>query len=200
MKILQIEQNSEEWFETRKGKITGSKLKDVVTKRGTAWKIGVYQLIADRIAVDADEEDPMERGHRLEKEAIEKFTEETGIPVEEGAFWVSDKNPNIAVSPDGVTDGDGAVEVKCLSSARHLQALIEETLPKEYKEQVLQYFIVNDDLQTVYTVFYDPRIQSKPYFVIPTHREDVAKDIEFLEEYQVNILAEVDKWVEKLTF
>ena len=57
MKTLKLEQNSDEWFEARKGRITGSKLKDIVTKRGSNTKIGVYQLIADRIAVDADDED-----------------------------------------------------------------------------------------------------------------------------------------------
>ena len=69
MKTIKIEQNSEEWIEVRKGKITGSKLGDITLKKGGGYKKGFYEIIADKVSIP-DEEDvpsnPMERGHYLE--------------------------------------------------------------------------------------------------------------------------------------
>ena len=75
--MIQKFQDKEEWLNARAGKITGSKLKDLIVKRGTGEKKGFYQLIADRVAIAPDGENPMDRGTRLEEEAIERFVKET---------------------------------------------------------------------------------------------------------------------------
>jgi hypothetical protein len=49
-----------------------------LSKRGTGKKIGFYALIAEKLGVYDDSEAPMERGARLEKEALERFEKETG--------------------------------------------------------------------------------------------------------------------------
>lgn len=201
MKKLNIKQNTEEWFEARRGKITGSTLKDIVVKRGTGKKIGFYRLIADRIAIDADGEDVMARGHRLEDEAIALFEEWYKVKTRKVGMWISDDNDNIAISPDAEVVGKPwAVEVKCLNSASHIQAVIEEKLPGDYVEQIMQYFIVNEKLKKVFVVFYDPRITAKPLYVIEVQREDYIDDIAKLKEYELKTLEEVDYWVEKLSF
>lgn len=202
MKILHLTPNSEEWLEARKGKITGSKLGDIVVKRGSGKKIGFYELIADRLAVDHDGENMMDRGHRLELEGIEKFESVTGKSmVKDVGICVSDFNENIAVSPDGLSeDHTEAVEVKCLSSPRHLQAVIENKVPAEYEMQILQYFIVIEALQSLYMVFYDPRIVSLPYHAIHVTRDALEVDIEKYKAYQIETLREVDEIVERLAF
>lgn len=206
MKILKLEQNTEEWFDTRKGKITGSKLKNIVPLRGTAKKIGFYELLADRLATSetGEPEDARERGHRLEPEAIKLFSEQTGKEVESVGMCISDSNPNIALSPDGLIKNDGkyteAVEVKCISSALHLQALIEKKVSTDFNAQKLQYFIVNEELKTLYFVYYDPRVTAKPLHWIEVKREDVEKDIEFYQNYQEETLKEIDTLLEELTF
>ena len=53
MKINKYD-NREEWLKSREGRITGSKLKDIIVKRGTGKKKGYYQLIADKIATNPD--------------------------------------------------------------------------------------------------------------------------------------------------
>lgn len=204
MQIIKVEQNTPEWLQARKGKITGSKLKDIVVKRGTGKKLGFYELVADRLSVDAEYENPMERGHSLEVEARCKFEEMIGkVVFDESVMLISDKNPNIAVSPDGlIKDKSGkfteALEIKCLSGARHLQAYFEQEIPDEYEAQVCQYFIVNEDLQKLYFVFYDPRIEALPMFYIEVTREEKESDIKFYEEYQIRELKEVDALVDKL--
>ena len=162
-------QNKEEWFDARLGKITGSRLKDLIVKRGTGKKIGYYELIAERIALPADNENPMDRGTRLEEEALLKFEEHTGKNVDNSlVIWEREDNEHIAISPDGIINENEAVEVKCLSSARHIEALLTGELPSEYEYQRLQYFIVNENLKTLYWVFYDPRIPKNHFSISPT--------------------------------
>ena len=199
MKTLKFN-TKDEWLLARKGKITGSRLKDLIVKRGTGKKKGYYELIAERIAVEPTDENPMERGNRLESEAVARFTKETGKEVDTSLImWTKDENENIAISPDGIIGENEAVEVKCLSSASHIEAFLTNEIPSEYKDQVVQYFIVNDELTTLYSVFYDPRILVKDYFVIETNRDAVQKEIDEYTEYEMTTLAEIEQIVLKLT-
>jgi len=193
--------DKEEWLNSRIGKITGSRLKDIVTKRGAGKKIGFYELIAERLGIPAGSENPMDRGTRLESEAVEAFEKETNKKVDAGLYiWVRDDNENIAISPDGVIGKTEALECKCLSSARHIEAFLTQQVPSEYEFQKLQYFIVNDKLKTLYFAFYDPRLLAKPFFYLTIQRKDLEEEIKQYLEYQKQTLKEVDEIVNQLTF
>ncbi len=208
MKVVKYKTEAE-WLAGRIGKVTGSKLKDIVVKRGTGKKIGSYQLIADRLGIPADDEKPMDRGHRLEKEAVQMFVKEIGFSpsdVDDSlAMWLRDDNESIAYSPDAfIVPKKGkdileAVEVKCLGSARHIEALITNQIPSEFEFQKLQSFIVNDKLQTLYFCFYDPRLIAKPFFYITVTRDQIQDDIELYKSYQEAELVWVNEWVNKLS-
>lgn len=192
----------EDWLAARRGKITGTRLKDIIVRRGTGRKIGFYELIAERLATEPDgDETPMDRGIRLEIEAIQRFKAETGKEVDTSLVILQrEDNPNIAYSPDGMIGEKEDVEVKCLSSARHIEAFLTKKVPDEYESQVLQGFMVNDKLQKRYVVFYDPRIPVKDYFVIEVTREDVAEQIEEYLAYEKAVLEEVNAIVNELSF
>lgn len=199
MKIVKFS-DEQAWLDARLGRITGTRLKDLIVKRGTKKKIGYYELIAERIALPATEENAMDRGHRLEEEAIMRFTEETGKKVNtELVMWMRDDNDMIAISPDGYIGKKEAVEVKCLSSARHIEAILTKEIPNEYQEQVLQYFIVNDDLQTLYFVFYDPRMP-KDFFYVTVTREEVQKKVDEYLELEKQVLQEIAEIESQFTF
>ena len=199
MKILNFD-DREQWLNARLGKITGTRLKDIIVLRGSEPKIGFYELIAERLAV-ADDENPMDRGVRLEEEAIERFKKETGKKVDTSlTIWVRDDNENIAISPDGKIGKTEAVEAKCLSSARHIEAYLKGGVPNDLKMQTIQYFIVNDDLKTLHVIFYDPRMPVKDYFVIVVKREDIMNEIAHYYEEQVKTLKAVEDIVVKLSF
>ncbi len=204
MIISTTPQNTPEWIEERRSKITGSKLKDIITKRGTSKKIGYYQLIADKLGLPADEELPMDRGHRLESEAIAEFEMRNALTTKRVGLCTADFNSDIAVSPDALIESNGkyteAIEIKCLSSARHIQALLEQKIPDDYEYQVLQYFVVNPDLQVLHFVFFDPRIISNPYICFDIRREDKAQEIEELREYEINLTQEINDIVSQLAF
>lgn len=205
MIVFDVKQNTDEWLELRKGKITGSKLNDIIVKRGTGKKIGFYQLLADRLSVDENtDEDERERGHRLEDEAIALFSDLTGKKVEQVGMCASDDNEDIMLSPDGLIKKGKkyteAVEIKCLSTARHLMAYFEQKIPNEYEPQAMQYFIVNENLEKLYFTFYDPRVQSKPIFWIELDRADYEEKIAEYKAYQEETLAEIETLLEQIAF
>src|SRR3989304_2283229 len=111
----EIIQKSDEWHHIRKGKITGTTLKSIM---GTpkARQEAIYEVLAERLTVGIDDEfeNAMDRGIRLEDEAIATFELETGKRVDKIVFCEEDNNPMICNSPDGLIGETEAIEVKCL--------------------------------------------------------------------------------------
>ena len=200
MKTIKFE-SKDDWFAGRKTRITGSRLKDIYAVRKER-KQGFWELLAERLEIGDDESDnPMQRGTDLEKEAIAQFEEHEGKTVNTDlVIWTRDDNESIAISPDGFIGETEAIECKCLASARHLEAYFEKSIPKEYWLQVIQYFIVNEKLEVLHFVMYDPRIPQKPYFKISVLREEVTEDIEKYLEYQQKVIAEVNELANQLSF
>lgn len=207
MIVKEFEQGTPAWHEWRKGKITGSKVKNLIPKRKSK-KAGYYDLVADLLSVELDDdpfESPIDRGHRLEPEAREKFMKLTGKHVDEVGGVESDLDSSIAISPDGlIPNKDGeykeAIEIKCLSSGNHMKAYITQEIPTEYIEQIVQYFVVLDTVETVYVTFYDPRIPSKDLFFIEAKRKDYTDQIEKQKVYMLKALEEVRKIKLDITF
>lgn len=192
--------NEQEWLEDRKGRITGSRLGSLFSKRDKKPLKGFYELIAERVAIPADGENAMDRGKRLEVEGIERFEATTGKVVNKDlVLWVREDNENIAVSPDGYIGDTEAVEVKCLNSASHIEAFLTGDIPTEYEYQVLQYFIVNDNLQILYFCFYDPRMP-KDFFFHKVERVNVAEKIAEYLEMEREALIKIKEIEDKLTF
>jgi len=221
MKILtDIQQNSDEWFDFREGKITGSTIGKLFAK---SRKIGemfdtekplltFYQKIAERLAIgarDVDDEDSVsarEWGHIHEPEAIAYAAQALGIKREEIVtdFVWQDDNANFAESPDAyenVEKPTWAIEAKCLSSARHIMAVATNGWPKEYLPQVLNYFLVNDDLKIVYFVMYDPRFVDYPKVqlkIFPISRKDYEYEIEKLRDIREEAEIQIENIIKNL--
>ncbi len=200
--LIQKFETQEEWLAARRGKVTGTRLKDLVVKRGTKPKKGFYEIIAERIGVPREDENPMDRGHRLEEEALDRFEQMTGKKVERvKVIWSREDNPNIAVSPDGPvegTDNTEAVEVKCLNSAAHIEAYLTKEIPADYHYQKLQYFITNDGLKKVTFAFFDPSLKVCDFFLIEVTRESVLAEIEELMILERESLKQIDSIVNSL--
>ena len=168
--------------------------------RGTTPKKGFYELIAERVALPADGENVMDRGVRLEAEALERFAKEEKKKIDSSLImWVSEENESMAISPDGVIGETAAVEVKCLNSASHIEAWLTQKLPQEYQFQVYQYFIINPKLKTLYFAFYDPRIPAKDFFFLTIQRKDVEEEIKKYHKEELKVLAEVERITLELT-
>jgi len=165
-------------------------------------KLAFYELLAHKVAVQEEgDEDPMERGSRLEEEALKVFAEKTGQKISnELVMWVSDANDSLAYSPDGVISDEEVVETKCLSSAWHLYIHYEKDIPSQYRKQNLQAFIVNDKLQKLHFVCYDPRIPNLPIHWTTITREEVENEIALYKKYELQLMEELKALVTQLTF
>ena len=194
--------SEQEWLDARLGKITGTKLKNIINlRKSDGKKKGYYEIIAEKVVVSEEGfENPMERGKRLESEAIERFAKETKKKVSnELVIWISDENEDMAISPDGTIGSTEAVEVKCVNPASHIEAWLTQQIPSDYEFQVLQYFIINEKLKTLYFAFYDPRIPAKDFFYLKVERKDLEADIEKYKQIEIDTLKEINKIVKELT-
>lgn len=167
-------------------------------------KIGYYKLMAERLAVKEDSPDgetDLERGQRLEPEAVAKFAQITGKKTENDlVVWESDLHPAITYSPDGVVSESEVAEAKCLSSAMHLYIYFEKDIPPEYQRQNIQAFLANEKLQTLQFVCYDPRIPALPIHFMTVTREELKEEIEKHKEYQLTVLKMLEEDVNSLSF
>lgn len=162
-----------------------------------------YEVLADRLSEDdLTEESAMDRGVRLESEAVEAFEQATGKMVDRVGFIESDDNEFMGCSPDGLIINNGnyneAIEVKCLSSANHVRAWVENEPPKEHYAQIVQMFIVNEDLETLYFVLYDPRVTVHPLHIIPMTRESFGDDIADYKKQELEFISSINNKISEL--
>lgn len=225
MKIIKLSQTEdrEAWLEARRGLITGSKARKVKPlSRGTdRTPAGFWELLAEKLSIAKDGEPDMDRGHRLEAEAIEKAGKELDLDFDtDCGMWVSDENPAIAVSPDGSEKSDQptfAAEAKCLSSANHLKYITKDrraskldnyraidSIPNEstsaYREQVIQYFVVNKDLKVLYFVLYDDRIayEHLTHHIITIFRDEIENDIQAQIDNEEETINQINDLIKEL--
>ena len=216
MKILQISQNSDEWLGFREEKISGTKVGKLFNKSRKVGEIFdidkpalmFYEVLAERLAVGAHDAvsaaDQMQRGHELEAEAVELAAQKLKLKswIRDNV-WIDNDNPNFICSPDAYENIDKpswAMEVKCLSSANHIKAIVEDQYPTDYKFQVLNYFLINENLGTLYFVMYDPRfvdehLQLKIFTIT---RKSVEYDIERLRDVREEAELRINNLITKL--
>lgn len=203
MRIVKVEQKTPEWIEVRRGKVTGTQLKRIAGGAKAA-ETAYYEILAEKLTVSDgyDNEAAMDRGVRLESEAISEFEKRSGKKVEIVGFVISDWSNEVGYSPDGLIKVGKKyredIEVKCLSSGNHVRAWLTGLVPDDYMDQVVHGFIVNDELQTRYVVFYDPRISVKPYHVIKVERSGVEQQIAAKTEAIKKFLARMDGQMSKI--
>lgn len=173
-----------------------------------------YEIIAERVArpitpndyVDQLNGQPfsmMARGHILEPEAIAAFTKKTGIRVDTtSVVWEREDNPNIYITPDATITVCGkpcqAVEVKCLDNANTIEAYLTNRYPKEYEPQIIKYFVVNENLNTLYLVLYTDTIPGLELQIFTIRREDVADRIAEARAFEDAIMKLIDRDANKI--
>ena len=203
MKLVKFE-TEEEWLNARERCISGTKLQDITPKaQGSGRKIGFYKLAADYLAAIDDTVDGRDRGNDLEEEGVKELSKVIGVKLIHSVneLWVSDENPNMIYSPDGYNkDSTITAELKHLGSARHLEIIDTNKIPKEYWLQVIQSFVVNEKQQEHYFCSRDPRITAKPIWYKKTMRVDIEDQIELYKQIELDVLKEVLEFVEKIGF
>jgi predicted phage-related endonuclease len=143
---LQLDQGSEEWLTARRGKITGSRFKDArdKLKGGQPSKacLGYAMDVArERIGGSAPskfQNSAMRTGTEQEPFARAMYEARTGHMVDEAGFYLSD-DAVFGLSPDGLIDDEGVLEIKTMVSSDTLFTAVTDGDVSAYMDQCLGY-------------------------------------------------------------
>lgn len=175
----EIIQGSDAWKALRLGKVTASRVADVVakTKSGPAASRANYaaQLIAERLTQTVAESytnAAMQHGTETEPEARSAYEFYQGVTVTEIAFVAHPTINQAGCSPDGLVGDDGLVEIKCPNTATHLETLLGQVVPGKYDTQI-QFQLACTGRKYCDFVSYDPRMpENMRLFIKRVERND----------------------------
>lgn len=189
-----IEQGTAEWNELRKGRVTGTRLKQVMS--ATSNKL-IYEMIAEKYETLAGyTSDDMSAGTLKEPWAISDYEALTGQKVREVGFI--SKGSDIGISPDGLIGQYKAIEVKSPGIAKHIEYIICDKIPAEYKWQVVHYFLVIDDLKELDFISYNPSFPLKELHIVNVKREELLEDIQKAQEKLAKFILKYNETLLKL--
>jgi putative phage-type endonuclease len=185
-----MEQGTEEWQSARCGKVTASRIADLMAKTKSGYSASrenyLAQLIVERFTggkAESFTSAAMQWGNEQEPFARAAYEVRKGVFVDEVGFI---PHPNIygaGASPDGLVGDDGLVEIKCPNTATMIDTLINETVPKKYYVQMQMQMACTERQWCDYAVF-DPRMpESAQLFV-----KRIDRDVKFIAEMESEII------------
>jgi len=197
-----IVQGTPQWFAARCGRVTASRVADVIakTKSGPSASRATYmgQLIAERLTQTVQQSftnAAMQHGTETEPEARDAYAFRANVDVAEIGFI---DHPAIAMtgaSPDGLVGDDGMVEIKAPNTATHIDTLLGQAAPAKYVTQ-MQWQMACADRAWCDFVSYDPRMPANmALFIQRIDRDDAfikateAEVVAFLRELEEKVAA-----------
>jgi len=201
--MAEIEQGSQEWFAARLGKVTASRVADVIAKTKSGWGASranyAAELVAERLTGASAEKfssAAMAWGTEKEPDARAAYEFYSDATVDLVGFVAHPTIRNAGASPDGRVGVDGLVEIKCPNTATHIETLLGGSVPSKYVTQ-MQWQMACEGRQWCDFVSYDPRLpESMALFVRRVSRDQAM--IEGLEKDVSAFLREVDETVAQL--
>jgi putative phage-type endonuclease len=199
----EIIQGTPEWHALRIGKVTASRVADVMAKTKTGWGASranyAAQLVAERLTGEVAESytnAAMTWGIEKEPDARAAYEFRTDAEVIEVGFI---EHPSIAMtgaSPDGFIGPNGLVEIKAPNTATHIETLLGQVVPSKYILQ-MQWQMACSGRQWCDFVSYDPRLPESMRLFVKRVMRDNIKISEISTEI-VQFLVEVDETVRRL--
>lgn len=200
---LPIEQGTDEWKQLRLGKVTASRVADVLTKIKTgesaSRKNYKMELVVERltgIPTDTYTSLSMQWGKDNESWARMVYETISGNDVKQVPFVDHPKIKWFGCSPDGLIGTEGNLEIKCPNTATHIEYLLAGIPPARYVPQMQTQMACTGRLWTDF-VSYDPRLpEDLQLFVVRLDRDDSY--IKAMEAEVIDFLTEVNELFEKL--
>jgi len=198
-----IVQGSPEWHALRIGKVTASRVADVLSKAKTGESASRRnlrtELIVERLTGKKTEgftNAAMEWGVETEPLARAAYEVATGNLVDQVAFVDHPTIKWFGCSPDGLVGDDGLVEIKCPQSTTHLEYLEADQPPKKYIPQMMAQMACTGRKWCDFVSF-DPRLpDGLQLFIVRVNADD--KYILAMENEVTEFLAEVEATVASL--
>lgn len=199
----EIVQGTEAWFKIRAGKVTASRVSDVIAKTKSGWGTSranyAAQLVAERLTgaiAESYSNAAMAHGTATEPEARSAYEFRTDAHVVEVGFVNHPTIEMAGASPDGLVGDEGLIEIKCPNTATHIETLRGQSVPSKYLTQ-MHWQMASTGRGFCDFVSYDPRMpESMRLFVKRVGRDNIL--IAKLEKEVMDFLAEVDETVATL--
>lgn len=199
-----MDQRTEEWFSARLGKVTASRIADIMARTKTGYSTSranyMAELVAERLTGKKGESfssSAMQWGTEQEPNARAAYESMKGVLVQEVGFVPHPRIDDSGASPDGLVGSDGLIEIKCPNTNTHLDFLMDDTIPEKYVLQMQWQMACTDRAWCDYASF-DPRLPERMQLKI----KRVARDnqtIVLMESEVARFLAELQNKVSKLT-
>jgi putative phage-type endonuclease len=201
--IEMMDQGSESWFQVRIGKVTASRVADVIAKTKTGYSASrdnyMAQLVCERLTGQKGESftnAAMQHGTETEPLARAAYEALQDVLVDEVGFVPHPTIEMAGASPDGLVGDDGLLEIKCPNTATHIDTLLSQTVPGKYNTQ-MQFQMACTGRKWCDFVSFDNRLPEElQLFVTRVPRDEVF--IRLIESEIVQFLAELDDKINKL--
>ncbi|PHR83136.1 lambda exonuclease family protein [Henriciella sp.] len=198
-----IEQGSRAWFAQRCGKVTASRVADIIakTKSGPAASRKNYlaQLVAERLTGNVEEtftSAAMQHGIDTEPQARAAYAFLYGVEVEEAGFVQHPSIEAAGASPDGFVGAAGLLEIKCPNTATHIDTLTGQSVPSRYLTQIYWQLACTGRAWCDFVSF-DPRMPVELQLFVKRVRRDDERIAELEAEVKA-FLSEVEAKVAEL--
>ena len=203
MKILDFPQGSAEWLASRSGKVTASRIADVMAKIKTGESAArrdykaqiVAEILTGKPQDDGFINGAMQWGPDQEPFARSAYEVAKDLMVAQVGLVLHPAIDRAAASPDGLA-GDGLLEIKCPKTATHLQYLLAGVAPTQYHLQML-WLMACTEREWCEFVSFDPRLPDDLQLLIVRFERDDKRIAEIETEVRL-FLSEVDETIEKL--
>ena len=205
-----MEQRTDEWFQARLGKVTASRISDVLAKTKTGYSISrqnyLVQLVTERLTGQKADSffmnQAMQDGVDREPIARKLYEASNDIEVEEVGFY---DHPRIAMSgasPDGLLPellvfGIGLVEIKCPILTTHTSTLMTKKVPSKYIPQIQWQMACVPNVKFCDFISYNPNFPPEMQLFVSR----VEKDLQYILELEAEVeqfLKEVDEAIKQL--
>jgi putative phage-type endonuclease len=192
-----IVQGSPEWLALRLGKVTASRVADVVarTKSGYSTSRANYaaELICERLtgaSTPCFVNEAMRWGTDQEPYARQAYCERHGLDVYETSFVDHPEITRAGCSPDGLVGDGGLVEIKCPNTATHLDTLLGAGIADKYLVQ-MQFQMACTGREWCDFVSFDPRLPASMRLFVERVPRDVSRILELETEVSA-FLSEIE--------
>ncbi len=189
-----MEQRSEEWFQARLGKVTASRVADVLAKiksgESASRRNYKIQLVSERLTGEKQEtyiNQAMQDGIDREFYARERYVQQHG-EVEEVGF-IQHPTLEAGASPDGLVGDDGLIEIKCPLGTTHTETLMTQEVPSKYIPQI-QFQLLCTGRKWCDFISYNP--------MFPEHLQLFVRRVFADKEYQAELEVEVSKFLDEV--
>jgi len=186
---IAVEQGTPEWHQLRLGKVTASRVADIMakTKTGPSASRNNYliELALQRVTKALEESytnSAMEWGIQTEPQARVAYEVKTNNFVDQVAFIDHPTIANFGCSPDGLVGSDGLIEIKCPNSATHWSYIKDNAPPNKYFIQMQAQMAVTGAKWCDFVSF-DPRMPERSQLLIV----NVPRDPEFISSMEEEI-------------